>query len=826
MKMKKLNKLALSFFPFFLFGILLNAQTNNYFGTSGTLSLNVWSTNVGGPYNSAFVTTGGGIANFNNAGSFTGGTIVFAGINASASLNGTASGTISNFGNGVITVNISNSAVLDFAGQSWTSSGTAGYIKTGNGTWALAGNTYGGGFTLNDGIVIVRGVNALGQGGSLTINGGTLASNANRDLSGKYVGGITIGGDFTIGASTGLASNTATLTFTNNMALGSSTSRTITLGNDATHSFQGIISGSNSSLTISATGTGTLSLTGTNTYNGGTTINSGTLALGSSGNVLANTGSVNVNGGILSCSTFSETIGALTLTSGSITGTSGTLTPSSTTASAGTISKIIGGTGTFTKNNSGTVTLSGANTYSGGTTINSGILQLGATNVLANAGQIILSGGTLRTGASTGFSETVGTLELTASSTIALGTGNHTLTFANSSAVSWTAGQTLTITGWTGTAGSSGTAGKIVVGTGGLTTAQLAQVSFTGYSSGAAIVSGELVPVAPPSIAISSAHPAASNFPLNSTDNIVAGFRLDVTNNDATLNSVSVNTSGTYQSSDIQVNGFKFWINSTNDLVSGSPTQLGSNQAVVVSGGLVTVNGLGQVIASGTTQYILFTADIGANAGRTIGITTTSFANITFSAGTKTGTNPVPASNASSLPIKLISFNATRQNNQAQLTFSTATEENNNFFSIERSGNGTDFRTIGKVNGAGTTTSIQNYTFTDETPLSGINYYRLKQVDFDGQFSYSPVVNVVFDNKSGIRLAPTPVQDQLRVELEEMFQDDAQWQLYDFAGRLVQTGVLSAENMVFNVEVGSLTPGNYVIRVVSGQTTLTKQFQK
>jgi hypothetical protein len=99
-------------------------------------------------------------------------------------------------------------------------------------------------------------------------------------------------------------------------------------------------------------------------------------------------------------------------------------------------------------------------------------------------------------------------------------------------------------------------------------------------------------------------------------------------------------------------------------------------------------------------------------------------------------------------------------------------------------------------------------------------------VDFDGQFSYSPVVNVVFDNKAGIRLAPTPVQDQLRVELDEMFQEDAQWQLYDFAGRLVQTGVLSAENTVFNVEVGSLTPGNYVIRVVSGQTTLTKQFQK
>ena len=662
-----------------------------------------------------------------------------------------------------ITFDVGSGATLDFSTQGFSTATGTGFIKSGSGVLALTGGNYTGGFTLSGGTVILRGTNALGAGGSLLIIGGTLAANANRNLSGKFPGGITIGGDFTLGSSIAPASNTALLIFSNAMDLGGNTSRTITLGNNANNTWQGVISGPNSSLVISATGTGTLQLIGTNTYNGGTTINSGTLLLGPSGNVLANAGAVNVNGGTLSCTTVNETIGALTLTSGSITGTTGTLTPSSTTASAGTISKIIGGsgtftkntsgivtlsgvntysggttindgvlvlggtgtvlldagavnvnggtlncvtynetigaltltsgditgylgtltpssttaneglisiiiggTGTFTKNTSGTVTLSGANTYSGGTTINGGVLQLGAADVLADAGQIILSGGALVT---SGFSETVGTLQLTASSDISLGTGEHTLTFSNSSGVIWTAGQTLTITGWTGSAG------KIMVGAGGLSTAQLAQVSFTGYAGTGAISNGELVP-------------------------------------------------------------------------------------------------------------------------------------------------------ASSLPIKLISFNATRQNNQTQLTFSTATEENNSFFAIERSGNGTDFRTIGKVNGAGTTTSIQNYTFTDETPLSGINYYRLKQVDFDGQFSYSPVATVVFDNKAGIRLAPSPVQDQLRVELDEMFQGDAQWQLYDFAGRLVQTGVLSAENMVFNVEVGSLTPGNYVIRVVSGQTTLTKQFQK
>ncbi|HPB24178.1 MAG TPA: choice-of-anchor D domain-containing protein [Bacteroidales bacterium] len=170
-----------------------------------------------------------------------------------------------------------------------------------------------------------------------------------------------------------------------------------------------------------------------------------------------------------------------------------------------TISAIISGTGkALTKAGTGTgiLILSGANTYSGGTTITSGILQLGATGVLADAGAITLNGGTLSTGATTGFSETAGTLNLNASttSTIALGTGDHTLTFANSSGLSpWGAGASLVITGWNGVAGQSNTGGgKIVVGVGGLTAQQLAKISFLGYPGTPVILgNGELVPAAP-----------------------------------------------------------------------------------------------------------------------------------------------------------------------------------------------------------------------------------------------------------------------------------------------------------------------------------------
>ena len=120
--------------------------------------------------------------------------------------------------------------------------------------------------------------------------------------------------------------------------------------------------------------------------------------------------------------------------------------------------------GNFTMRGSATATLSYPLTVSGFTTLTgTSMLTLGAPNVLSNSGAITLDGGTFRTGATTGNSETVGALTVDNASTIALGTGAHTLTFAASNALIWS-GTSLTITGWTGTAGASGTAGKIFFG--------------------------------------------------------------------------------------------------------------------------------------------------------------------------------------------------------------------------------------------------------------------------------------------------------------------------------------------------------------------------
>lgn len=146
----------------------------------------------------------------------------------------------------------------------------------------------------------------------------------------------------------------------------------------------------------------------------------------------------------------------------------------------------------------GTLVFSGNNTYSGYTKISTGTLRITAAERINDASALILDGGDFTSGLTTGFSETMGELNLNANSTIHLGTGNHTLSFSESSSVAW-AGTSLTIYGWTGTAGATGTAGKIFVGTSatGLTAAQLSKITFDGFVGTAMqLATGEIVPFA------------------------------------------------------------------------------------------------------------------------------------------------------------------------------------------------------------------------------------------------------------------------------------------------------------------------------------------
>jgi len=118
------------------------------------------------------------------------------------------------------------------------------------------------------------------------------------------------------------------------------------------------------------------------------------------------------------------------------------------------------------------------------------------------------------------------------------------------------------------------------------------------------------------------------------------------------------------------------------------------------------------------------------------------------------------------LPVELISFTATPDQDGVVLKWATASELNNEYFEVESSIDGKNWSVVTKVDGQGTKTTRTDYLQLDATPYLGISYYRLKQVDFDGKSSYSNVVQVDFHNAIKLTVSPNPSNGSNTVKLK------------------------------------------------------------
>ena len=178
------------------------------------------------------------------------------------------------------------------------------------------------------------------------------------------------------------------------------------------------------------------------------------------------------------------------------------------------------------------------------------------------------------------------------------------------------------------------------------------------------------------------------------------------------------------------------------------------------------------------------------------------------------------------LPVELTSFSGIREDESVKLSWNTATESNNDFFAVERSSNGVDFMEVGQVDGSGTTAELRSYNFVDEYPVSGTNYYRLRQVDFNGAFEYSNLVEIEFAGADpAVTIYPNPVTDVLHIMPSYTF-TDAKILITDLAGKIVfQTeSALVESGTAINTE--TLPNGMYLLSIEVGNKKVVKKFFK
>lgn len=174
----------------------------------------------------------------------------------------------------------------------------------------------------------------------------------------------------------------------------------------------------------------------------------------------------------------------------------------------------------------------------------------------------------------------------------------------------------------------------------------------------------------------------------------------------------------------------------------------------------------------------------------------------------------VSVSPGNSLPVELIAFTAEKNDQHVDLHWTTASEIQNQYFSIERSIDGTSFEAIGRMNGAGNSTTLNEYSFSDEQPWKGINYYRLAQTDIDGTVNYSRIVACRMKGDRNISWNYQEHEHILKFFFNELYNYRPQVRLYDMTGKIVYASqALSNQNL--EISTLEFTSGLYGIAVDS-----------
>lgn len=201
---------------------------------------------------------------------------------------------------------------------------------------------------------------------------------------------------------------------------------------------------------------------------------------------------------------------------------------------------------------------------------------------------------------------------------------------------------------------------------------------------------------------------------------------------------------------------------------------------------------------------------------------------LSLTSGSKNDLNLWIKAASVALPIELLNFTVDAINDyQVILDWKTASETNNDFFTIERSKNGFDWENLLEIDGAGNSSTLLSYQSIDPSPYNGVSYYRLKQTDFNGQFEYSQIRSVQIDKSkstnSSVTIYPNPVANEITIvgnslELEQV-------KFFNVFGQDVtnRTEIINNNKSSLVIDLSSLTTGLYYCKT---KTTANKVYKQ
>ncbi|MEP7268403.1 MAG: hypothetical protein ABI844_12320 [Saprospiraceae bacterium] len=167
------------------------------------------------------------------------------------------------------------------------------------------------------------------------------------------------------------------------------------------------------------------------------------------------------------------------------------------------------------------------------------------------------------------------------------------------------------------------------------------------------------------------------------------------------------------------------------------------------------------------------------------------------------------------LPIQLDIFEV-RNQLKPVLYWSTLSELNNDYFTVLRSKNGQDFQEIVRMKGNGTSDKLNEYSYIDQSPLTGKVYYRLKQTDFNGQFTYSTIKSIIISTGTNLPIVyPSIMDDKFNIDFSNVVQKKWTWSLLSLQGQVMKKGVIEETQDIIEINFGYAPTGILLLNISS-----------